>query len=128
MTEQVDFFLRVARKKLGLGDDWRWFKLEAVGNTRDTIVSFGIPRLIRRDIRKGIITFRGSPTHKCVVTRDEVKSEELLFERETGSCSQCQGTMKVMASWQSDDGFAYIDCPRCGAIGVAPDSKTGRSP
>lgn len=122
--QPVDFRERVARRKLSLADEWRCFKLEAIGRTRDTLMSFGVPRPLKSGKRKGEMTWAGfrqrNGVYCCCVTNAEYLAERAAWEAETGKCSNCYGRGQELASWDSAKGAAYRPCKTCAETGKAP--------
>ena len=118
----VDFRERVARRKLALGDEWQCFKWEAVGNTRDTLMSFGVPRPLKSGKRKGKMTWMGlkhRDTLQCCVTDAEFRAEKMAWEAETGKCSNCYGRGQELASLSAENGMTYRPCKKCSETGKA---------
>ena len=125
--EAVNWRERIARKKLGLSDEWevcaweaKWEVCagEAIGfpPAKDVLVSLGVPRLLKSGKRKGEKTWKDSKDIiKCVVTEAELIAEYAEYER-GGKCCACFGTGEELSGW-SKAGVKYRPCRRCGATG-----------
>lgn len=118
--DRVDFYNIISCKKLKLSNDWQWFELKSVGDTRDALVTLGIPRTLKSGPRKGKETFRGVETKECVVTQSEIDKEHADYEVESGKCWKCCGRGEVFLSWKKDEGTKYTKCRRCDGGGHAP--------
>lgn len=103
----------VAIRKAGI-EGWEPFAWERVGE--DSLVTGGIPSLLKSGPRKGKKTWRGKGT-SVVVTRAEVDAEAARYSAETGNCAECYGEGQVFASWHHIDGTKYHPCKACGATG-----------
>ncbi len=114
---------RIARRKLSLPDEWEACIWKVVGDIEigDTLVTLGIPRLLKSGKRKGQRTWRDSKLKECVVTRSELEAAFAEYERE-GRCFDCYGTGQKWAAWSSNDGHTFTPCRRCDATGK-PKSK-----
>lgn len=119
MSERIDFYSAVARRKLGKGPDWRWCNIRSVGPD-GTLVEGGVPRPLKSGSRKGKLTWRDNPLESCVVTCAEVQAARDAYEHETGYCWECQGTKLEFASWSATDGTKYKQCRRCAGTGAKP--------
>lgn len=120
---KINFTEVVARRKLGVGDDWLMHGWEVVGNTDDLIVRGGVPvGLCSRGPRKGRPKWAGK-SDSVVVTRAEERAERLKYEADTGKCHECQGTKETWAGWNCDTGDKYRPCRRCNATGVAREQS-----
>lgn len=120
----VDFRERVARRKLALDDEWQSFKWEAIGNTRDTLLTFGITRPLKSGKNKGKMTWRGTKQRDgvvCCVTDAEYRTERIAWERETGKCSDCFGSGKHIWGYSVVTGAVYQPCKQCGETGNATE-------
>jgi hypothetical protein len=92
----------------------------------DLVVSGGVPRLLKAGPRKGKPTWRDVPTQRAVVTRAELDAEKARYEADTGKCSECMGTGKVLASWSAAEGVKYRPCKRCDGTGERPNVRANR--
>lgn len=117
MTERIDFYEVVARRKLGVPPEWRWCNIKAVGP--DTVVEGGIPRLLKSGKRKGKLTWRDCKLEPCVVTTAEIEAARAEYERSSGNCWVCQGTKLEFASWDHVDGTKNRECSQCNGTGLS---------
>lgn len=118
---RVNHEVSVARRKLGVGEDWQTCRWEILGDTRDAVLIEGrVPHgVYTRGPRKGQPKF-APPYQKCVVTDAEIRDERARFELETGSCAECGGTAETWAGWNVNTGDKWRPCRRCNATGKAP--------
>lgn len=110
----------IARRKLGVGDEWRCAKWTRVGRTPDLVVTLGIPRILTRGPHKGSPSYSGSPFKECVVTDQEDRAERAAFERNSGKCVLCGGDGQQFTQWSRAHGNKFSPCQRCNATGAAP--------
>lgn len=101
----------VARKKLGVGEDWRWCKWEVVGD--DLIVEGGVPRELKSGSRKGMPTWRDSALTRLIVSKVEIEQAKAAYEAESGNCFECAGSSLEWAGWSAEAGNRYRQCRRC---------------
>lgn len=123
--ERICFYERIARRKLGVGVDWRWCTLNAIGP--DAVkVEGGVPRLLKSGQRKGQPTWRDTPLQACIVTTRDLEEERTAYENTTGRCWECLGTKQVVASVSATEGSKYKECRRCGATGLSRIGDSSR--
>lgn len=92
---------------------------EAVGQgTRDALISGGVPRILTRGPSKGQRRWEGKLT-RVVVSGAEVDAAMAKYERETGTCAECEGSGKTVAGWSAAEGARYRPCAKCNATGKA---------
>jgi len=120
-NSKVDFFEVVARKKLGVGEGWRWCKSEAIGEppNHEFLIEGGVPKTLKSGPNKGKTSWKGVPLLKCVVTRLDLEKARAQYEATTRTCWQCQGSKQTIASSSRTDGNTYRECTRCGGTGEA---------
>lgn len=106
---------KVAIRKSGV-EGWEYFRWQRAGE--DSILTGGIPRLLKSGPRKGKKTWDGKGT-SVVVTQAEIDEEAARYVSETGNCATCYGTGEVFQSWHHIDGTKYKPCRECGATGKA---------
>ena len=106
-----DWLNIASRKKLGVGESWRWCKWEAVGE--DLIVEGGIPRELKSGNRKGMPTWRDSKLTKLLVSKADIDQAKNAYEAESGNCFECAGSSLEWAGWSADAGNRYRPCGRC---------------
>lgn len=99
----------VARRKLGLGNDWRGRKFEVLDDG-----SGGTVIWLKRQTAGGY----EPDTKVTVVFEAETTAEEVHFEAETGKCSDCEGEGKTIIGWSADTGRRTGPCKRCGGTGM----------
>jgi hypothetical protein len=123
----MDMALTVARRKLGVGEDWRPSMWEClVGN--DLLMEGAVVPDVAKGPRQGMPDWKKAPKAKrqrVVVTASEVAAETKRWETETGKCSECMGTKEVFASWSRTHGCKNKPCRACKATGVAGLNKPG---
>jgi hypothetical protein len=118
MADAMDFFEMVARRKLGVGADWRWCSSKVVGV--DWVIEGGVPRVLKSGPRKGSLTWNGTALQSCVITKAELQFERSEYEKTSGKCWECQGRGEVVHGWSKDAGTRHKTCSRCGGRGAAP--------
>lgn len=122
-TERVCFYELIARRKLGVGADWRWCNLNAIGP--DAVkVEGGVTRLLKSGPRKGQRTWRDTPLQACVVTHGEFEAERANYEATTGRCMECLGTAQSVWMVSATEGRKTKPCGRCTGTGHAPAEKS----
>lgn len=113
----------VARRKLGRGDDWQWFQLQALRvrdeYTSDTLVTGAVPvGFVTRGPNKGAPKWPPvAESERVVVTSAEVAAAREAWEAETGKCSECAGTGQRNVGFSVAEGKIYRACEKCGATG-----------
>lgn len=111
------FFLGdIALRKTRKGDGWSWCSIERVGD--DFLVGVKQCRPRKSGPRKGKMMFYGE-SERCVVTRQELESEKIRYEAETGKCWLCGGVGSVSIGHSIHNGTLVDDCERCKATGKA---------
>lgn len=110
------FIELVALRKTGKGEGWAWCSSERVGD--DFLVEVCQHRPLKSGPRKGRRTFFGERI-KCIVTHEEVRAEELRYERETGKCYRCNGCGMECYGHSEANGYMVRNCVRCNATGIA---------
>lgn len=115
MSKKIHHMDAVAIRKAGI-EGWEPFKFQLVGE--DSLITGGIPRLLKSGPRKGRKTWDGKGT-SVVVTRSEVEAEAARYAAETGNCSKCYGEGKVFKSWNHIEGTKHKECPNCKGSGRA---------
>lgn len=117
----MKFHEDIARRKLGVGADWRWCKSEVIGvyGHGDFLLTGGVPRQLKSGPRKGKNTWAGAKLDRCVVTKAEIVAEQIAYESTTGACHRCLGEKQAIQS-MSQDGTTYRECSRCAGTGKAP--------
>lgn len=123
--ERVCFYEMIARRKLGVGGDWRWCNLVAIGPD-GVRVDGGVPRALRSGPRKGHMTWRDAPLQTCVVTTGELEAERSNYEATTGHCWECLGTKQVVARISATEGRKYKECRGGGATGLSRSKDSPR--
>lgn len=113
----------VARRKVNGPEGWAVCAWEVIGEGSDLVVTGGVPRLLKAGPRKGKPTWRDVPTQRAVVTRAELDAEKARYEADTGKCSECMGSGKVLASWSATEGVMYRPCKRCDGTGERPNAR-----
>lgn len=117
------FWLVIARRKLSVGPEWKWCRIEAIDKSarpnvrRDMIVEGGIPVLIKSGPRKGRPKWNRKECLTAVVTEEEIAAEAAAYEREIGKCSDCRGTKKTVLGF-GKGGTTYRECRKCGGTGT----------
>lgn len=112
----------IARRKTDNPHEWEIFKWEAIGG--GLIVTGGVPRKLKSGKRKGKLTWRDSKSEKVIITSEELKNEETLYEKTTGFCHHCEGKKSVFKSWDHIEGTKYQPCRDCSATGKANLNNT----
>ena len=100
-TEQL---VQVARRKAGLGSDWKWCHLEGVGSDASLVK-------LQKD---------GKVVGPEVVTDAEWEAEAREYERVTGRCATCEGEGRVRVTFSVSAGPTYGPCTSCEGSGKAP--------
>lgn len=129
MDDKIDFFNVVARKKLGVGADWRWCRSEVIGEPgrydADFLIEGGVPRTLKSGPNKGKRSWRNIRLLKCVVTRRDLVEAQARYEESTGLCHVCQGSKQTIAGSSRTEGTTYRVCSRCGGTGQASKKAVG---
>ena len=131
MGERIDWWKRIARRKLGL-PLFQWHTLRAVDwhaiETSDTLVVGGEPiGVYTKGKGKGRPKFGPRSTDRtCVVTDAELKAEQAAWEAETGHCARCCGSGEVFQSMSVTEGTKYRTCPKC--LGAKTANRTPDTP
>lgn len=110
---------KAARKKLGKAAEWKAFFFEVMNDSGDVLIMGGVPTKIKTGPRAGHDKWNRKAADKCVVTRAELNAIRAEFERETGQCSECEGSGKTLAGWHHIEGDRFRPCSRCRATGKA---------
>ncbi len=113
-----DWLNVAARKKLGVGNDWRWCKAEWIGD--DNLVEGAVPSLITRGPRKGVPTWKGLKLDRVIVTAGDLEQARADYESVTDKCHECAGSGLRNTGWSSESGRRFTPCGRCAATGTAP--------
>lgn len=113
-----DWMNVAARKKLDVGDDWRWCKAEWIDD--DSLLEGAVPSLISRGPRKGFPTWKRLKLDKVIVTAGELAQAKADYESATGKCHECAGSALRNTGWSSESGRRFKPCGRCAATGKAP--------
>lgn len=122
MAQRLDTIQLAAVRKLNaLGNDlppnWSYYTWEDVGGA--LIVKGSEEYRKTKGANKGARAWRG-PKLTVVVTDEDQRMEERLYEAETGKCHQCQGDGQMWLKWTHDVGNHFGPCNRCAGTGVAP--------
>ncbi len=120
-------WLTVARRKLSVGTEWKWCRIEAVDKScrpnarRDMIIEGAIPTvLFERGPRKGQPNWKKATGRlTTVVTQEEEEAESTAYEATTGLCGRCFGKGQVVAG-MGVGGTTYRECNRCKGSGNKP--------
>jgi hypothetical protein len=131
MAHAPDWYNLYAHRKLGLPEEWHWFRLEAIGYNlppaqQATMVEGAVAPISTRGKRKGHRLWRNrdkATEHKFVVTRDTIRSLKAEWEAETGLCHDCAGDGQRSRGWSAAEGTLWEPCPRCGATGRRPEER-----
>lgn len=121
MADHIHHMDAVAIRKSGI-EGWEPYKWERVGD--DSIVTGGIPHILKTGPRKGKKTWRGKGT-SVVVTQGEVEAQAARYVTETGNCPKCYGKGEVFYSWNHIEGSKYRPCKACDATGKASTEQKG---
>lgn len=106
---------RVAKRKTNSPKEWEAFKWERIGD--DFIITGGIPKLLKSGKNKGNKTWKGSDETRSIISFDELEKEMIIYEKETGLCSDCRGKNVIFKSWDREKGTEYKPCQKCNATG-----------
>ena len=116
MGSHINHIDVIAMRKAGI-DGWEPYRYQRIGDDA-SLITGGIPRLLKSGPRKGQKTWDGKGT-QVVVTDAEIDSERKRYAAETGNCPWCYGRGEVFASWHHETGTKYRPCTHCGATGKA---------
>lgn len=108
---------RVARKKLGNPEDFKFYGYEAIEAGDVKMTGCVTTRMFTKGPRKGQPAYEGKP-RSVVVSKAEIRLERDAYELSTGRCGDCLGDGLEMAGW-SRAGTIYRPCPRCTGSGSA---------
>lgn len=117
----MDMAINVARRKLGVGEDWRPCMWEWMAGN-DLLMEGAVVPDVATGPRKGQPNWKSATKdkrQKVVVTELEVTAETKRWEAETGKCAECMGTKEVFASWHRGIGTKMKPCRACKATGLA---------
>lgn len=108
----------VANRKITAPDNWRWFRLESVG---DGVMLTGCTSSgnYTKGPRKGRPRYDGTPTDRVFVSDQECATEERRYEAETGKCATCGGDGKMWIGWKHGEGSQWAPCRACQTTGLA---------
>ena len=113
----------VARRKLGRGDDWTWYQLQALKDrgeyTDNTLVTGAVPvGFVTRGPNAGAPKWPPvAESERVIVTSADVAAARDAWEAETGKCSECAGTGQRNAGFSVAEGRIYRACEKCAATG-----------
>ena len=117
----MDMAITVARRKLGVGEDWRPCMFEWMAGN-DLLMEGAVVPDVQSGPNKGRPNWKSATKdkrHKVVVTEAETAAETERWEKETGKCAECMGTKQVFASWTRGVGTKWKPCEKCRATGLA---------
>ncbi|WP_262027100.1 hypothetical protein [Microvirga sp. Mcv34] len=120
--KHYDFWSIHAREKLGLPDDWRWYRLEAKGENITVVTGAVCHEVYKAGKHKGQINWakRDKETDIPVpIRRDEHKAWLLSWECRSGECHVCHGNGQQSVGWSLKDGSKYRTCTRCNGTGAS---------
>ncbi len=106
MPDKLDFYNQVARKKLGVGHEWRWRTAEQTA-VDEFMIEGGVPRTHKSGPEKGQPSWAGVRMLKCRVRKRDLVAVQAAYEGGTGLCYICQGDKQ--------------ECARCEGTGMAPN-------
>jgi hypothetical protein len=120
-----------ARELAGMGDNWRAYHFEAIGNPGafvcDKITGAVVP-LITRGNRKGRPNWKAKDkaTIRVVyITKEQHEAWLVKWEQTTGKCSACEGSGQRVVSASVVDGTKYKPCGACKGTGLANRKEQG---
>lgn len=121
MGMRLDTYNLAARRKLrdsgvNIPDNWEFFTWEAL--TGGVLVKGSETYTKTSGKNKGRKGWRGTVS-TVIVTPEDEREEERIFEQETGNCHQCGGDGQEWAKWTRDAGNQYKTCTRCSGTGKA---------
>ncbi len=109
-----DIMSIAARKKLGEGDDWKWFSAEVIrGNKGDLLLKGGVPRILAN----GQARWRGVACDTVVINDLDIEQAKQDYEHATGKCANCGGSGEQVVAVIGDE-TRYAKCERCLGTGA----------
>jgi hypothetical protein len=124
-AKDVDWYNEYCRKTYGVPEDWKWFRLQAMGKPPHefTLVTGAVcTGVFERGPRKGNTDWkkRDKKTEvQLAIPRDAMQAFQAQWEIETGRCSNCYGRGQEWCGWAKGEGHKYRPCSRCEATGAA---------
>ena len=132
----MQFVNGVARRKLGLGEEWDAVAWEVAGKRGTSSDGFRVTLaevvgVYTRGPKAGQPVWERGNDKKVVVTRAEEGKERHEWETETGLCGRCFGDGKtIWSSKLTEDGIerTFRDCPDCTGTGKATMKAPAEQP
>jgi hypothetical protein len=119
----------------GVPEGWRWYSLNAVGESRTQggvlITGAVCTETITRGLRKGEPNWKKrdrATERELFATFSQLDAVRDQWERDTGKCASCGGDGQESAGWIRRTGTLYRPCTRCNATGKAPSQSAGVAP
>lgn len=110
---------RLARRKLGLGDEWESFRWRVMEDKTTIRIHLGVPVPMKKDKSRARWP---KPWKIAYFSAPELDEERARYERETGNCYRCEGKGARCVGCGVVGGGRWVKCPRCNLTGNAPPS------
>ena len=110
-------FMSVAAHRKVSAPGFSFFRAERVNG--GFVLTGAVQSTISRGPNKGNAKWSGKKL-RMFISDTEMRTEEALYEAETGRCFRCVGAGKTARSWSSITGTQYRTCERCSGNGAAP--------
>jgi len=121
MSDTISHRERVALRKVGNLENFKFFAWEHVGGDATIMEGCVTVKLVQKGKRKGLPAYEGERV-RVVVTDAEIVAEAARYAAETGNCPDCMGSKEEWRGWARDTGHRYETCRRCGGSGLAENN------
>lgn len=124
----MNLYSEHARELLGMPQEWRWYRIQAIGYTQEDPaiklirVTGAIAPMKKRGKYKGLPNWKmcdRSTDKTAYFTPTEHDRWVREWENKTGKCADCTGSGKRHVGWSKAEGAKYMPCKKCGETGMA---------